>query len=135
MSRSNSIQALLRDPELRVRSIKPSGDCFYEAVAAALETIGEDVRDCSGVEVENGDSAALALRRTVAARVDQEVLDQFTACHQAGLPDYSFMRRVRSIEQLQDLLRVSGAGAGAGSCIWANEWEIRLLLVSAGVKV
>jgi hypothetical protein len=32
MSRSGSVSALLGDPELRVRAVAASGDCFYEAV-------------------------------------------------------------------------------------------------------
>ena len=98
----------------------------------------------------------------VADAVDQEVLDNFTAFHLAGdcllkrvqvflfflgLADFSFMKRIRSVNDLKDRLlvenfryikkyifnickniltfEVSGkGGAGAGHCMWANEWEI-----------
>ncbi len=35
-------------------------------------------------------------RRTVAEAVTEEVLQQFRMYHEAGLPDFAFMRRVRS---------------------------------------
>ena len=64
-----------------------------------------------------------------------------------GLADFSFMKRIRSVNDLKDRLlvekfryinkyifniwtnilifQVSGkGGAGAGHCMWANEWEI-----------
>ena len=63
MSRSNAIQLLLGDPELRVKAIKPSGDCFYEAIAAAYEIDGIDVRTMEKVSSDPNDSAAMALRR------------------------------------------------------------------------
>ena len=63
MSRANAIQQLLGDTELRVKAIKPSGDCFYEAVAAAFETNDKDVRGMDRIISEEGDSSAMALRR------------------------------------------------------------------------
>jgi len=48
-------------------------------------------------------------------------------CFTAGLPDFSFMRRIRTISDLKERMLVSGAGAGAGQCIWANEFEIRVV--------
>ncbi len=35
-------------------------------------------------------------RRTVAEAVTEEVFQQFRMYHEAGLPDFAFMRRVRS---------------------------------------
>ena len=63
MSRSCSVQLVLQDPEAKVKSIKPSGDCFYEAIATAFTTIKEDVRDYEDVFVEDDDDQAMALRR------------------------------------------------------------------------
>ena len=63
MSRANAIQQLLGDTELRVKSIKPSGDCFYEAIAAAFETVEKDIREMDKVSSELNDSPAMALRR------------------------------------------------------------------------
>ena len=96
MSRSGSIAALLGDPELRVKAVAPSGDCFYEAIGIALASVGE------GVGEKEGETPTVALRRLaagkffvnlhltsllrlVAGEVDQEVFDNFTAFHLAGL--------------------------------------------------
>ncbi len=35
--------------------------------------------------------------------------------------------RVHCTESLQDLLLVSGKSAGAGHCLWANEFEIGVI--------
>ena len=91
MSRSGSIQQALGDTEIRVRAIKPNGDCFYEAISAAFTMMTEDVRQCKNIVVEEGDSQAMALRRTAAASVDEEVFNQFSMCHLAGLSDFHFM--------------------------------------------
>ena len=116
MSRSGSLQQVLGDTEVRVKAIKPNGDCFYEAISAAFMMMSEDVRECSDVIVEEGDSGAMSLRRTAAMSVDEEVFDSFNMYHLAGLSDFNFMRRIRTVEDLRDRLLVSGVGAGAGHC-------------------
>lgn len=63
MSRDKAIQQLLGDTELRVKAIKPSGDCFYEAVSTAFETVEKDVREMVKVSSEPNDSPVMALRR------------------------------------------------------------------------
>lgn len=124
MSRSCSVQLVLQDPEARVKSIKPSGDCFYEAVAAAFSSVKEDVRDYEDVFVEDDDDQAMALRRTAAMAVNEEVFQNFSMYHVAGLKDFSFMKKCENVSDLRDRLLVSGSGAGAGQCLWANEFEI-----------
>ena len=175
MSRSGSVAALLGDPELRVQAVAPSGDCFYEAIGLALASVGEGVGQVEEGETATvalrrfvmrvtqlGTAFHITLLRMVADAVDQEVFDNFTAFHLAGdcllkrvqvflfflgLADFSFMKRIRSVNDLKDRLlvekfryikkyifdiskkyfdiQVSGkGGAGAGHCMWANEWEI-----------
>ena len=133
MSRSGSIQQALGDTEIRVRAIKPNGDCFYEAISAAFTMMTEDVRQCKNIVVEEGDSQAMALRRTAAASVDEEVFNQFSMCHLAGLSDFHFMKRIRTVEDLRQRLLVSGLGAGAGHCLWANEYEMGVVSAALGV--
>lgn len=133
MSRSASLQTVLGDTEIRVKAIKPNGDCFYEAISAAFAMMSEDVRECDRIVAEEGDSEAMALRRTAAMSVDCEVYDMFTMYHQAGLSDFNFMRRIRSLEDLRQRLLVAGLGAGAGHCLWANEYEIGVVCSALGV--
>ena len=68
---------------------------FSKAVADAFMTIKEDVRDKSGVACEVGDSSSMALRRTAAGAVNEEVYSNFSMFFSAGLPDFTFMRRIR----------------------------------------
>ena len=133
MSRSGSIQHALGDTEIRVRAIKPNGDCFYEAISAAFAMMSEDVRQCKKIVVEEGDSQAMALRRTAAASVDDETFSQFSMCHLAGLSDFHFMKRIRTVEDLRERLLVSGLGAGAGHCLWANEYEMGAVSSALGL--
>ena len=93
----------------------------------------EDVRQCKKIVVEEGDSQAMALRRTAAASVDEEVLNKFSMCHLAGLSDFHFMKRIRTVEDLRQRLLVSGQGAGAGHCLWANEYEMGVVSSALGV--
>ena len=133
MSRSGSLQQVLGDTEVRVKAIKPSGDCFYEAIAVAFTMMSEDVRDCSEIVAEEADSGAMALRRTAAMSVDREVFDTFNMYHQAGLADFHFMRRIRTEADLRQRLLVTGEGAGAGHCLWANEYEMVVVCSALGV--
>ena len=114
MSRTKDLQKILGDPELRVKNIKPTGDCFYEAISVAFKSIGVDVRDSAGVTAETDDSESMALRRTAAMAVSEEVFQNFQMFHEAGLPDFSFMRRCKSVEDLRHRLLVSGAETSAG---------------------
>ena len=114
MSRACSVQIVLQDPEARVKFIKPCGDCFYEAIAAAFSSIEEDVRDYEDVYVEDDDSQAMALRRTATMAVDEDVFKHFSMFHLAGLKDFSFMKRCRNVGDLRQRLLVTGEGAGAG---------------------
>ena len=93
----------------------------------------EDVRQCQEIVVEEGDSQAMALRRTAAASVDEEVFNKFSMCHLAGLSDFHFMKRIRTVEDLRQRLLVSGQGAGAGHCLWANEYEMGVVSSALGV--
>jgi len=124
MSRSSSIQLVLQCQEAKVKAIKPSGDCFYEAIAAAFSSVKEDVRDCEDVFAVDADNQAMALRRTAAMAVNEEVFQNFSMYHMAGLKDFSFMQKCQNVGDLRERLLVSGTGSGAGQCLWANEFEI-----------
>ena len=40
MSRSGSVSALLGDPEIRVKAVAASGDCFYESIGPDYSQTG-----------------------------------------------------------------------------------------------
>ena len=62
--------------------------------------------------------------KNFAAEFSTKVLNKFSMCHLAGLSDFHFMKRIRTVEDLRQRLLVSGQGAGAGHCLWANEYEM-----------
>ena len=54
----------------------------------------------------------MALRRTAADAVTEEVFNDFSMFYTAGLSDFNFMRRCRTLPDLKQRMLVSGAGAG-----------------------
>ena len=115
---------MLGDPELRVKNIKPQGDCFYDAISDAFSSVDIDVRDSAKVTAEPGDSDSMALRRTAAMAVNDETFQTFKMFHEAGLPDFNFMKRCKTSEDLKNRLLVSGKETSAGRpsyCTWRLE--------------
>ena len=127
MSRTKDVQKILGDPELRVKNIKPQGDCFYDAISDAFSSVGNDVRDSAQITAQPGDSESMALRRTAAMAVSDETFQTFIMFHEAGLPDFTFMKRCKTSEDLKNRLLVSGKETSAGMCIWANEFEMGVI--------
>ena len=127
MSRSKDVQRILGDPELRVKNIKPQGDCFYDAISDAFSSVDIDVRDSAKITAEPGDSESMALRRTAAMAVSDETFQTFKMFLEAGLPDFNFMKRCKRSEDLKNRLLVSGKETSAGMCIWANEFEMEVI--------
>ena len=103
-----------------MKNIKPQGDCFYDAISSAFSSVDIDVRDSAKITAEPGDSESMALRRTAAMAVSDETFQTFKMFHEAGLPDFNFMKRCKTSEDLKNRLLVSGKETSAGTCIWAN---------------
>ena len=97
-----------------MKSIKPQGDCFYDAISTAFSSVDIDVRDHANIIVEPGDSESMALRRTAAMAVSDEIFQNFKMFLEAGLPDFNFMRRCKTVEDLKQRLLVSGKETSAG---------------------
>ena len=57
--------------------IPSDGDCFYRAVVEAFLMNEEDVRNYKTVTKEEGDDGTVALRRTAAKAVTQEIFNSF----------------------------------------------------------
>ena len=86
---------------------------------------GDDVRNYDNVATEGDEEGALALRRTAAMAVTEEIFQNFQLYNMAKLPDFDFMTSVGSVEDLQQLILVSGMKVGPNKCLWANEFEIQ----------
>ena len=104
-----------------------TGDCFYEAIVTAFNMENKDVRDYDDVVKEATDDKVKALRRTAAMFLTEEVFQKFQMSHSAGLVDYKFMSEMDSIEKLQEKMILSGREVGIMNCLWANEFEIRVV--------
>ena len=85
----------------------------------------DDVRNYENVTKEEGDDGTVALRRTAAKAVTEEIFNNFKSYQEAELYDYQFMSSINSVEELRELIMVSGLKVGSKKCLWANEFEIR----------
>lgn len=117
MSNSHKIKSYLK-------GIPSNGDCFYQAVVEAFKMNGDDVKNYNNVVSMTDDEGALALRRTAAIAVTEEVFQEYKMYQQAGLEDFEFMSDIKTLEQLRELILVSGMNVGSKKCVWANEFEI-----------
>ena len=108
-----------------LKLIPSDGDCFYRAVVEAFLMDEDDVRNYEGVIHVDGDDGTAALRRTAAMAVTEETFNNFKLCQEAELEDYQFMSAIDSVEELRDLIMVSGFQVGSKKCLWANEFEIQ----------
>ena len=86
---------------------------------------GDDVRNYDNVTTEDDEEGVLALRRTAAMAVTDEIFKNFQLYNKAELYDFNFMANVDSVEDLQHLIMVSGMKVGSRKCLWANEFEIQ----------
>lgn len=144
MGRSSSIRKILGagGENVSLKSIQASGDCFYEAIVVGYQTVGKSVLDETRVEdtvrgsphTVSGDGI-LALRHVVSDNLTHEVFRLFKMYCDAGLPDFDYMRHIQTIRRLKELMVVKGKTAGAGHCIWANEFEMRVVAKALGLSI
>ena len=121
MNSSNKISS----PITCLKAIPSNGDCFYQAIVEAFLMNGDDIRNYDKVVTEEGDEGALALRRTAAMAVTEEMFENFQIYENAGLEDFQFMSSMESLDDVRELIMVSGLKVGSKKCFWANEFEIR----------
>ena len=126
MSRASGVKAAVHS-SAAVVSVTPSGDCLFQCFAEAFAVEGRDVLVHPGVAAEEGDDASAALRRTCAAALDDDAMEQFKMFCDAGLPDFNFVRKCMTLADLQAAMLVAGRDNGSGKCIWAGEFEIATL--------
>ena len=108
-----------------LKLIPSDGDCFYRSVVEAFLMNEDDVRNYENVTKEEGDDGTVALRRTAAKAVTEEIFNNFKSYQEAELYDYQFMSSINTVEELRELIMVSGLKVGSKKCLWANEFEIR----------
>jgi hypothetical protein len=111
----------------RLRAVPESGDCLYEGLITAFHASGEPLPADLRVSEQHGGCPVTALRWAAAEAVDEQTFDQFALYGASGLPDYAFMEGVESAAMLREMMRRTGREVGRDECIWANEFEIRVL--------
>ncbi|XP_023322549.1 uncharacterized protein LOC111696962 [Eurytemora carolleeae] len=135
MSRKSSLNQIFEvENEYSIQFIKASGDCLYDCLVEGFRSLNLEIEEFPGVINLPGDSDIQALRRTVSENITDEDFANFQEFFAAGLSDFSFMKRCREKQDLQDRMLVCGKGAGAGHCIWANEFEIGVLCNKLGLS-
>eukprot|EP00986_Skeletonema_menzelii_P000456 scaffold128_cov140-Skeletonema_menzelii.AAC.32 len=154
MSRESALRATLRLPDdlsLRVISVPPSGDCLYDCIHALLK-IKNDVSAASnyvpskspliaGLKVKSTDDSSTTItpqemRDHVADQLSSEQFDLYKMFASANVEDYAWMslpKSPQSLEELKQFARISGKDAGAGKCLWADEFA--LSTISDGLRI
>jgi hypothetical protein len=133
MSRGNALARTLQIPAhstLQVRAVKPSGDCFYEAMDILLAE--PPPRRAAGL------ASPQAMRDLVAERMTQELFELYSMYATAGVEDFAWMqhhRAPRDLEALREYATRSGKAEGAGQCLWADEHALQTIASEAKVTL
>ncbi|KAL7437549.1 hypothetical protein ACHAXM_005809, partial [Skeletonema potamos] len=145
---------LSRDLSLRVISVIPSGDCFYDCMHALLnenESLDRDTAGfnsylsseaplIAGLKVKSEDDYSTItpqeMRDYVADQLSSEQFDLYKMFASANVEDFAWMSLPNSpqtLDELKHFARISGKDAGAGKCLWADEFA--LSTISDGLRI
>lgn len=114
MSRGARLQRIFDlEGDWKTISIKPSGDCFFEAVFKACD---ED----SQTTIQNQ-------RKIVANAMTQETFDTYKLYWESKVGGYEFMKKIDTLDDLKDKMMVCGKDVGAGRSIWADAFAIQTI--------
>ena len=116
------------DAAFEMRSVIPSGDCFYDAMHLQLPPDGRPS--------ELADAGSM--RDAVADRIDNEMLALWRMYAEAGVEGYEWLRHHRAPEDLEAVrtfARKRGVNAGAGQCLWADQFALQTISDLAGVQL
>ena len=133
-ARSGQIKALLGD-EFALEYIAATGDCFYDAVSKALSSSSSSANHQAHDQEQSTAHTPATLRSLVASSLTDESLHLFRTAHQAGCGGFEFMRKTNDLESLRQRHLISGRDAGAGQCIWANDYAISTIATELNVCV
>ena len=102
------------------------GDCFYTAMAQALEALGSPL-----LTEDESEVTVRVLRERVSARVEVDTVDIFKIAYDAGIAGFEFMRRCRDLETVRRRMAKTSQDVCAGYVVWANDFEIRTMATLA----
>lgn len=115
---------------LSVWKVPPSGDCFYAAVQRALSSRKQDTQQESVSQEDR--KGVHFLRGIVAEAVTEELLDTYRIYYESKVRGYSFMRHVETLQDLQQIIRISGQN-GVTKCVWADAFAVQTLSTQLGL--
>lgn len=109
-----------------MKSVRPTGDCFYDCVDMQLEPDGRPtcLRDAG------------AMRNHVASSINEEILALYRMYAEAKVEDFAWLTHhhaPRTLEDVQAFARIQGHDAGAGQCLWADEHAMQTIASAAGL--
>jgi uncharacterized protein YecE (DUF72 family) len=156
MSRESALRTTLQlsnDLSLTVISVPPSGDCLYDCMHALLNQHESLDRDTAGSSYVSSEAPLIAglkakseddystitpqeMRDHVADQLSAEQFDLYKMFASANVEDYAWMslpNSPQSLDELKHFARISGKDAGAGKCLWADEFA--LSTISDGLHV
>jgi hypothetical protein len=130
MSRSSSLsQTLLAPSRFEVRAVPPTGDCLYDCLDLQLLRAGRSELTAS----------PRAMRDAVADALNEDTFALYAMCGQAGVEGFEFMthhhRAPQDLAALKAFARISGRDAGAGRCLWADDFALRTMSVLCDVRI
>eukprot|EP00051_Salpingoeca_urceolata_P032180 m.496691 g.496691 ORF g.496691 m.496691 type:complete len:211 (+) comp48404_c0_seq1:143-775(+) len=121
----------------RYVKIAADGDCFYRAVADALVMCPTLDWLAPRRQMYNLPArfTVSTLRNLVADHLTAEHWMALQAAYQVDPREYSYLRRVTTLEKLRDRTRLCGEEVGTRMCVWADWSHIQLVVQLLGLVV
>ena len=133
-SRSHGLSTALQAPgRFEVRSVPPTGDCFYDSMHLLLPTAERPALLCD----------AGCMRDAVAAAMDESTLELYRMYAEAGIEGFDWMhvgRRsdsggISSLADLREFASRRGHESGPAQCLWADEFALTTIARLASVAI
>ena len=128
--RSKALATAFQAPNaaFEMRSVEPTGDCFYDCLNLQLPQSGRPLS-----LVDGG-----TMRDTVADAIDEDMHQHWRMLAMAGVEGFEWLRHHRAPHDLSEVRAFAkrrGKSAGAGQCLWADEFALETIAGLAGVRL
>ena len=132
MSRSSAVRASLHnDQKVTIDYIEACGDCFYIAIASALEDARKQrARDNQLNHAHDDDpnhTNVAQLRNLVAASMTEETFQFYSLLYMQQAQGFQFMDGIHSLDALRHRVQLRGQKVGAHRCIWADGFAMETI--------
>ena len=128
--RSKALATAFQAPDaaFEMRSVEPTGDCFYDCLHMQLPAAG---RPSSLAD-------AGSMRDMVAEAIDEEMYQHWCMLAMAGVEGFEWLRHHRApadLAEVRTFAKRRGKSAGAGQVLWADEFALETIASLAGVRL